>query len=101
MRAFTFHLRSGVKFHDGTDFDANAVKFTYDRTLDPNFKTGWRSFIDPITAIEVIDPVTVRIHTKTPFPTLLAQLSYLPIVSPTAMVKAITSLSWLGEGTES
>jgi peptide/nickel transport system substrate-binding protein len=82
-----FKLRSGVKFHDGTDFNADAVKFTYDRTLEPGFKTGWRSFIDPVTKVEVIDPLTVRIHTKIPFPTLLAQLSYLPIVSPTAVKK--------------
>jgi peptide/nickel transport system substrate-binding protein len=82
-----FKLRPGVKFHDGTDFNADAVKFTYDRTLDPSFKTGWRSFIDPVANVEIIDPLTVRIHTKTPFPTLLAQLSYLPIVSPTAVQK--------------
>src|SRR5690242_2945465 len=79
-----FKLRSRVKFHDGTDFNADAVKFTYERTLSPNLKTGWRSFIDPVDRIDVVDANTVRIHTKSPFPTLLAQLSYLPIVSPTA-----------------
>jgi peptide/nickel transport system substrate-binding protein len=82
-----FKLRRGVKFHDGTEFNADAVKFTYERTLNPNFKTGWRSFIDPVDRVDVVDPTTVRIHTKTPFPTLLAQLSYLPIVSPDAVRK--------------
>jgi len=94
-----FKLRSGVKFHDGTDFNADAVKFTYDRTLDPSFKTGWRSFIDPVTNVEVVDSLTVRIHTKTPFPTLLAQLSYLPIVSPTAVQKAVEGFGKAPVGT--
>lgn len=80
-----FKLREGVTFHDGTPFDAEAVKFTFDRTMAPDFQTGWRSFIDPVESVEVVDPLTIRIHTKTPFPTLLAQLSYLPIVSPTAV----------------
>jgi peptide/nickel transport system substrate-binding protein len=82
-----FKLRPGVKFHDGTDFNADAVKFTYERTLNPSLKTGWRSFIDPVDRVDVVDPNTVRIHTKSPFPTLLAQLSYLPVVSPAAVKK--------------
>jgi peptide/nickel transport system substrate-binding protein len=80
-----FKLRPGVKFHDGTDFDAAAVKFTYERTLAPDFRTGWRSFITPVDRVEVVDPLTVRIITKQPFPTLLTQLAYMPIVSPTAV----------------
>jgi peptide/nickel transport system substrate-binding protein len=80
-----FKLREGVTFHDGTPFDAEAVKYTYDRTRDPDFKTGWRSFITPVDRVDVVDPLTVRIHTSVPFPTFLSQLSYLPIVSPTAV----------------
>lgn len=83
-----FKLRPGVTFHDGTPFDAEAVKFTYERTLAPDFKTGWRSFITPVDRVEVVDPLTVRIITKQPFPTLLTQLAYMPIVSPTAVKAA-------------
>jgi peptide/nickel transport system substrate-binding protein len=77
-----FKLRSGVKFHNGEPLDAQAVKFTYDRTMDRNFRTGWRTFIEPVERVDVVDPMTVRIVTKRPFPTLLNQLSYLPIVPP-------------------
>ena len=77
-----FKLRPGVKFHNGEAFDAQAVKFTYERTMDPNFRTGWRTFINPVERVEVMDPMTLRIVTKRPFPTFLNQLAYLPIVPP-------------------
>ena len=59
-QTWEFELRSGVKFHDGTDFNGDAVKFTYERTLNPGFKTGWRSFIDPVDRVDVVGPLTVR-----------------------------------------
>jgi peptide/nickel transport system substrate-binding protein len=70
------HLRPGVKFHDGTPFNAAAVKFNYDRELDPNNdynKAGtWKlqpQFAGNIAVpVEVIDDLTVRINFKAPLP---------------------------------
>jgi peptide/nickel transport system substrate-binding protein len=70
------HLRPGVKFHDGTPFNAAAVKFNYDRELDPNNdfnKLGtWKlqaQFAGNISVpVEVIDDLTVKINFKNPLP---------------------------------
>jgi peptide/nickel transport system substrate-binding protein len=86
-RAWTFRLRRGVKFHDGTDFNAEAVKFTFDRLLDPRRQfasSGVFAFIDEV---RVVDPYTVTINTKYPFGAVLTYLSHTGggIVSPTAV----------------
>jgi len=65
---WTFHLRKGVKFHDGTDFDAADVVHTYKRLIDPATASGAQAvlaFLDP-GGIEAIDPLTVRFTTKSP-----------------------------------
>lgn len=71
---YTFRLRPGIKFHDGSDVDAAAVKFTFDRIIDPATNALSRGWIKPLTATEVIDPLTVKLILSEPFSALLGQL---------------------------
>ena len=93
---YTFTLRKNVKFHDGTPFDADAVKFTYDRLLDPKHpfaETGPFPFASfyygAIKEVTVVDPGTVRFTLKQPFSPLLNNLTLNTgrIVSPAAVKK--------------
>jgi peptide/nickel transport system substrate-binding protein len=93
---YTFTLRRGVKFHDGTPFDAAAVKFTYDRLLDPKHpfaETGPFPFASfyygAVKEVAVVDPYTVRFTVKEPFSPLLNNLTLNTgrIVSPAAVKK--------------
>jgi ABC-type transport system substrate-binding protein len=59
-----FHLRDGVKFHNGDAFDAKAVKFTLDRFVDPATKAAQAGLLKPITSVEVVDPYTVKVSTN-------------------------------------
>lgn len=69
-----FKLREGVKFHNDEAFNAKAVKFTFDRALDPNFKAPYYSRIAAIKSVEVVDDYTVDLKTEKPFPTMLLSL---------------------------
>lgn len=85
---YTFHLRQGVKFHDNTDFDANAVAVTLDRIYDP--ATGSQralSLLGPYIGYVIVDPYTIEIRLSEAYTPLLDGLSqpYLGIASPTAL----------------
>ncbi len=69
-----FKLRQGVTFHNGEPFDAEAVKFTFERALDPSFNAPYRSRISMIQKIDVVDRYTVNIVTAAPYPTMLHNL---------------------------
>jgi peptide/nickel transport system substrate-binding protein len=70
----TIRLRSGVLFHDGEKFDAAAVKFNIARHKNmPG--SNRRGELAPVTGVDVIDPLTVRLNLSSPFAPLLAQLT--------------------------
>ena len=73
-KTVTIKLRSGVKFNDGTPMNAEAVRFSLDRHLTMKGSSR-RSELELVTAIEVIDPLTVRLRLKAPFSPILATLA--------------------------
>jgi ABC-type transport system substrate-binding protein len=59
-----FQLRAGVTFHDGHPFDARDVQFTYASIMDPKNLSPRIPDYEPVKAVEVLDPLTVRIVYK-------------------------------------
>jgi peptide/nickel transport system substrate-binding protein len=84
-----FHLRKNVKFHDGTPFNAEAVKFTFEKAYKSQPQARWASLAGPIDRVEVIDDYTVDVITKEPYGPILRSMamSYTGILSPTAVKK--------------
>jgi len=74
-KEYTFKLREGVKFHDGTPFNADAVKYNIERQLPPNVKEDmpYASFtFGEVQKVEKIDDYTVKIILKQPYTPFLA-----------------------------
>ncbi|SLK14945.1 MULTISPECIES: ABC transporter substrate-binding protein [unclassified Paenibacillus] len=89
-KSYTFKLREDVKFHDGTPFNAEAVKFNLDRVIDPATKAANSlALIRPYSSSEVIDEYTIKVNLEQPSQAFLGNLSQalLGIVSPTAAKK--------------
>jgi peptide/nickel transport system substrate-binding protein len=88
---YTFMLRDNVLFHDGTRVDAAAVKFSIDRLMNPETKSGMRRFYEPIKSVDVVDPHTVRVQMQRPYAFFLHMLAGyrtgLVLYSPTATQK--------------
>jgi peptide/nickel transport system substrate-binding protein len=70
-----FKLRQNIKFHNGEDFDGEAVKYSIARPLIPENNAGARTTYSGISGVDVIDKYTVNIKTSKPDPALLNRLS--------------------------
>ena len=90
-KTYVFHLEEGVKFHDGTDFDAQVAKWNIDRIRDPEVKAWVRPYYEDIDQVEAVDTYTLRVRMKEPSGALLMALAGyfqgIPMVSPTAVAK--------------
>lgn len=73
QKELTFTLRSGVLFHDGTPFDAAAVKANFDRIRSE--PSQYQAMLDPVSDVVVVDKTHLRLKLEHPAPTLIQQLA--------------------------
>ncbi len=73
--AWEIKLRRGVKFHNGEDFNADSVKFSLERLANPANKLRGSSSYALLDRVEIVDPFTVKVHTKKPWPVFVAHLA--------------------------
>ena len=75
-KTYTFTLRKGVTFHDGAPFDANVAKFTLDRARAADSVNPQKGLFEPIDAVEVVDPATLKVTLKRPTGAFLFNLAW-------------------------
>ena len=85
----TFRIRTGVQFHDGTAFDAQAAKWNIERVKDPEVQASQSSFLAPIEQVEVVDSHSLRLRLSKPWRPVLASLAERAgwMASPTAVLQ--------------
>ncbi|WP_265501014.1 glutathione ABC transporter substrate-binding protein [Paracoccus beibuensis] len=84
---FTITLREGVEFHDGTPFNAEAVKVNIDRLRNPDNNLSRRSLVSMVQEVEVVDDRTVKLILDAPFGAMIASLAHpgAMMISPAAL----------------
>ena len=81
-KVWEFKIRKGVKFSNGDPLNAEAVKFSFERILDPKMKSRQYRYFKSIASVEAVDANTVRIHTKKPDPMLPPFLAIYGFIVP-------------------
>jgi len=74
---YVFHLRKGVKFHNGQEMTGADVAYSLETAVDEKTGSPWRSLLTPIKSVEVKDPYTVQVNLTSPYPGLLGAFSVL------------------------
>ena len=86
-----FKLRAGVTWHDGKPFTADDVAFTIERAPNvPNAPGGFGIYLRAIQRVEILDPLTLRLHTERPHPAMPSDLSFIAIIARHAATGAAT-----------
>jgi peptide/nickel transport system substrate-binding protein len=87
---YTMQLREGIKFHDGTPFNAEAVVFNFRRLMDPDRGCRCAAAVKPVESVTKTGPYTVEFHLKAPNAAFPGELADVPGMqpSPTAIRKA-------------
>lgn len=73
---YTFKLRDGVTFHDGSPLTAEDVKFSFDRIRQPDSGYSYQSQLDTIGSVDVIDPLTVKFTLTAPTGPFLVYMAF-------------------------
>ena len=96
----TVKLREGITFHDGTPFNAEAVKYTFDLIKDPEFGSARASIATSIDTMECLDDYTIKFNLKYEDGVLLAKFAHTnsAIVSPTAQQNQDLMINPVGTG---
>lgn len=99
---YTVKLREGIKFEDGTDFNAAAVKANLDRASDPANHLKRYNLYKNIAKTEAIDPTTVKITLKQPFSAFINILAHpaTAMISPAALEKYGKEIGFHPVGTD-
>ncbi len=99
--AITFTLREGVTFHDGTPFNADAVKKNIERILDPATKATPRSNMAIISSVDVLGDHKIKFNLRGPWASGLGLLADRggAMSSPTALTKLLQDYGWNPSGT--
>lgn len=92
LDVYTFKLRKDVKFSDGTPFNAQAVKFNFDR-ITATKKLPY-AVVKLVERVEIIDDYTVRMHLGQPFAPFMASLRRVFFVSPAAIRQHESGNDW-------
>lgn len=88
-KQITFSVRTGMKFHDGTDLDGKSVKFSFDRILDPATASPAKAQMGTLQSVDLVDDTHVRFNFSAPYAPFFTNISlgYGGIVSPTGVQK--------------
>ena len=76
QKTYTFKLRQGVKFHDGSPFDCSTVKFSYERAVAPDSTNAQKGLFEPIEKTECPDPATAVVTLKRPASNFLFNMAW-------------------------